>query len=151
MDAREEIVALCRRLGAALEAGDAEAMAACYAPDAVICDMAPPLMKRGADPAATAAWLAGWEAPPTIEGEGGQIAVADGVAWSTALTRMQGSLKEGTAVDLWFRTTLCFRKVEGAWLIAHDHSSVPFYMDGSLRAAVDLTPQSEVAWDSPAP
>lgn len=31
-------------------------------------------------------------------------------------------------------------KSDGAWRIAHRHESVPFYMDGSNRAAVDLTP-----------
>ena len=28
----------------------------------------------------------------------------------------------------------------GTWKIAHEHTSVPFYMDGSFRAAVDLEP-----------
>jgi ketosteroid isomerase-like protein len=36
--------------------------------------------------------------------------------------------------------TLCLTKVDGAWLIEHEHTSTPFYMDGSFRAAVDLTP-----------
>jgi hypothetical protein len=27
---------------------------------------------------------------------------------------------------------------ESTWLITHEHASVPFYMDGSVRAAVDL-------------
>jgi PhnB protein len=30
--------------------------------------------------------------------------------------------------------------VRGAWKIVHEHSSTPFYMDGSYRAAVDLKP-----------
>jgi ketosteroid isomerase-like protein len=42
--------------------------------------------------------------------------------------------------DLWFRSTTCFRKVDGEWRVAHEHSSTPFYMDGSMRAAVDLLP-----------
>jgi ketosteroid isomerase-like protein len=36
--------------------------------------------------------------------------------------------------------TLCFRKIDGEWRITHEHESVPFYMDGSVRAAVDLEP-----------
>jgi ketosteroid isomerase-like protein len=35
---------------------------------------------------------------------------------------------------------LGFRKIDGKWAIAHEHSSVPFYMDGSYKAAVDLKP-----------
>jgi len=45
-------------------------------------------------------------------------------------------------VDLWFRTTVVLKKVSGRWQIVHEHTSVPFYMDGSLRAAVDLQPDA---------
>jgi ketosteroid isomerase-like protein len=38
------------------------------------------------------------------------------------------------------RSTVCFRKIAGEWMVVHEHSSVPFYMDGSYRAAVDLQP-----------
>jgi ketosteroid isomerase-like protein len=41
---------------------------------------------------------------------------------------------------MWFRVTLGLRRIDGKWLVTHEHSSVPFYMDGSLRAAVDLNP-----------
>jgi ketosteroid isomerase-like protein len=44
------------------------------------------------------------------------------------------------AQDLWFRATLGFRKIDGKWTITHEHSSVPFYMDGSFKAAIDLKP-----------
>ena len=40
----------------------------------------------------------------------------------------------------WIRLTLCFRKIGGVWKVTHEHTSVPFTMDGSLKAAVDLTP-----------
>jgi len=32
------------------------------------------------------------------------------------------------------------REVGGAWKDRHEHISVPFYMDGSVKAAVDLKP-----------
>ncbi|WP_446719495.1 hypothetical protein [Inquilinus sp. OTU3971] len=32
------------------------------------------------------------------------------------------------------------RRAADGWVIVHEHESVPFYMDGSLRAAVDLKP-----------
>ena len=43
-------------------------------------------------------------------------------------------------MDLWFRATLGFRKIDGKCAITHEHSSVPFYMDGSFKAAIDLKP-----------
>ena len=27
--------------------------------------------------------------------------------------------------DLWLRWTACFRRIDGVWLIVHDHVSVP--------------------------
>lgn len=41
---------------------------------------------------------------------------------------------------MWLRETLGFRKLAGEWKITHQHESVPFYMDGSFRAATDLKP-----------
>jgi ketosteroid isomerase-like protein len=41
---------------------------------------------------------------------------------------------------MWMRSTLGFRKIDGTWKISHGHSSVPFLMDGSYRAALQLTP-----------
>ena len=74
-----------------------------------------------------------------------ELVVGDGLAWSTALNRIRGTKTDGTKEDIWFRTTMCFRKSGGDWRIVHDHSSTPFYMDGSLRAAVDLKPVPNAA------
>ena len=52
----------------------------------------------------------------------------------------QRMARQRQQVDLWFRETLGFRKIDGKWTITHEHSSVPFYMDGSFKAAIDLKP-----------
>jgi SnoaL-like protein len=49
-----------------------------------------------------------------------------------------GTKTDGETPDLWFRLAVCFRKTDGRWAIVHEHESVPFYMDGSFKAAVDL-------------
>ena len=51
---------------------------------------------------------------------------------------MSGTKVDGEEVSLWFRNTSCFRRNGGTWQVVHSHDSVPFYMDGSFRAAVDL-------------
>jgi len=135
----DHINALCQRLGQAHHDKDADAIVACYAPDAVIYSLAPPLVHK-TDRDGTAAWLATWDGPILIDAEDVDLVVGDGLAWSTALNRMRGTKTDGTKEDIWFRTTMCFRKTEGSWFIVHDHSSTPFYMDGSLKAAVDLRP-----------
>jgi len=53
---------------------------------------------------------------------------------------MVGTKTDGFEVDLWFRATACFVRRHGQWKIAHVHNSVPFAMDGSNRALLDLKP-----------
>ena len=138
--AREEIAALCRKLAKAHADKDAVAIADCYAPDAVIYGLAPPLAERGMNREELDAWLATWDGPILIDEADGDVIVGGDVAYGTALNRMRGRKQDGADVDLWFRTTMGFRKTGGQWRIAHDHSSVPFLMDGSDRAALDLQP-----------
>jgi len=42
--------------------------------------------------------------------------------------------------SFWFRSTLGLRRLDGEWRIVHEHTSTPFHMDGSGRAATDLQP-----------
>ncbi|HEY2469923.1 MAG TPA: hypothetical protein VGI45_19050 [Terracidiphilus sp.] len=41
---------------------------------------------------------------------------------------MVGTIKSGKKVDVAVRVTDCFKKVNGKWLIAHTHVSVPVDM-----------------------
>ncbi len=81
-----------------------------------------------------------WDGPIGLELGDLDVVVGEDVAFAHGLQRMRGRKTGGEAVDLWFRSTFCLRKVGGEWLVAHEHASVPFYMDGSFRAAVDLAP-----------
>jgi ketosteroid isomerase-like protein len=87
-----------------------------------------------------AGWFATWRGPIGYEISNLKIAVSDNVAFSHSLSRLTGTRTDGESTDLWFRETLCFQKINDQWLIAHIHESVPMYMDGSLKAAVDLKP-----------
>jgi ketosteroid isomerase-like protein len=51
---------------------------------------------------------------------------------------MSGPSTDRQETDAWVRQMLCLRRVAGAWKIAHEHISVPLYMDGSNKAALDL-------------
>jgi ketosteroid isomerase-like protein len=40
---------------------------------------------------------------------------------------------------MWLRSTVCYRKIDGRWLVTHQHSSVPF--DGETgKASLQLEP-----------
>jgi len=136
---REEIEALFERLAQAHADHDAHAIVETYAPDAVIFDLAPPLGRRGMNRDNVAAWLAGWDGPVQIDARDVSLTVDGDLAFVSALNRMRGR-QGGNDQDLWYRTTVCLQRMSGRWQIVCDHSSVPFYMDGSYRAAVDLKP-----------
>ena len=116
-----------------------DAIVGAYAPDAVIFDLAPPLGRRGMTRDSVAAWLSGWDGPIQIDARDVDLTVDGDLAFVSALNRMRGRIG-GEEQDLWYRTTMCLRRLSGRWRIVHDHASVPFYMDGSYRAAVDLKP-----------
>jgi ketosteroid isomerase-like protein len=118
-----------------------EAIAAPYAPGAAIFNLAPPLVHRGIDIAETQEWLDTWNGPIKIEPRDFQITVADDIAFCYGYMRMIGN-KKGVdkTVSFWMRETLCLERKGNSWRIVHEHNSVPFYMDGSMRPASDLEP-----------
>jgi ketosteroid isomerase-like protein len=107
-------------------------------------DLAPPLQNRGGSPKKARreieAWFATWKGPIGLEERDLVVTAGDNVAFSTSLTHMTGTKTDGTEVSLWFRTTNGFRRENGKWRIVHAHSSVPFHMDGSSKACLDLKP-----------
>ena len=135
---RAKVEEVFQRLAKAHVDHDADGIADAYAPDAVIFDLAPPLVRRGMNRESVAAWLAGWDGPIQIDARDVDLMVDGNLAFVSALNRMRGR-QGGEDQDMWYRTTMCLRRISGRWRIVHDHASVPFYMDGSFRAAVDLT------------
>ena len=128
---------------AAMHAKDAARAVATLAPGIVAFELAPPLgigPEQARDEAGLAAWFAVWDGPVTIEMRDLTIAVGGDVAWCHSLNRLGGTRADGRVVDMWMRSTLGLRNLGGAWRIAHGHTSVPFHMDGSFRAATSLKP-----------
>lgn len=126
---------------AALRRKDARAVIAQQAEGHMNFSLAPPLVSDWNGAGDLNAWFETWEGPLGYEFRELSTAVSGDIAFCHGLARLSGA-KVGGPKDLalWFRLSLCFRKVGGQWKIVHEHESVPFYMDGSLRAAVDLAP-----------
>jgi PhnB protein len=110
------------------------------AQDLVQFDLAPPLRIVHPNPKALQDWFATWRGQIGFELTDLHVTAGEEVAFCYALVHLTGSRTDGSDSDVWFRNTLCLRKVGGAWKITHGHESVPMYMDGSFRAAVDLKP-----------
>lgn len=134
------IHALVEEHAAALRRKDARGVVACHAADPVLFSLAPPLRVDQPGPEGLDGWFATWDGPIGYEIHDLRIAADGDVGFCHGLARMTGTKTDGVTVDLWFRITLGLRRTAEGWAIVHEHESVPFYMDGSLRAAVDLKP-----------
>lgn len=135
------ILALLAGLRQAHRDKDGAAIAAAFADDAVVTDLSPPLAHRGVDPKAKQAWLDTWEGPVELETPPGTLTISGDLAVHYGFTRMSGKPKAAPQpISFWLRDTIVLTRGRDGWKIAHMHSSVPFYMDGSLRAAFDLQP-----------
>ena len=127
----------------AIRAKDTNGSLSPYAPDVVRFLLEPPLRYTGVaalDKAGLEQWFRSFRGQLGYEIRDLGATVGDDVAFCHSLNRMRGTKADGEDVDLWLRTTLGFRKIDGEWRITHEHESVPFYMDGSYKAAVDLKP-----------
>jgi ketosteroid isomerase-like protein len=120
---------------------DAAAIAAQYMPDAILYDLAPPLFHQGVDLQGKKAWLETWEGPIERESRDFNFTVSGDFAFGHGFYRLSGTPKAaGRQIGFWMRATICLHRNGSAWQIVHEHTSVPFYMDGSLRPAFDLEP-----------
>jgi ketosteroid isomerase-like protein/uncharacterized protein YuzE len=136
----EEIREVLEARWAALAAGDIPGTLAYYAPSVVEFSLAPPLVyvRTDRDPRPLAEWVATFEAPPRRVITQLEITASDDVAFATSIDSMTATPKgETEEFTLWHRSTAGLRRIDGRWLITHEHDSVPFEMDGSLRASVD--------------
>jgi uncharacterized protein (TIGR02246 family) len=126
----------------ALHAKDVDKIMSVYASDVVAFDLAPPLKYAGADAHRESfeQWFATFRGPIASEMRDLDITVGKDVAFSRCFNRIRGARTNGEETDVWVRVTVCFHKRDDKWMVVHEHVSVPFYMDGSYRAAVDLEP-----------
>ena len=126
--AETSILAIIEARAKAVHAGDVNAMTVDMADDILTFDVVTPLRHEGKGAARERAdaWLASFNNP--IDWESGEIVITtDGdVAFSHSLSHVTGKQKTGATVDMWFRTTLGFRRTNNRWLIVHEHSSAPF-------------------------
>jgi uncharacterized protein (TIGR02246 family) len=137
-----EIRQLVDRWARAVRAKDVEGLMSCYATDVLSFDLAPPLQSRGADAyrRSLEAWFPTFRGPIGYEVRDLGVTPGDDVAFSHSLNRITGARTSGEETDVWVRATVCFRRIGGRWLIAHEHVSVPFEMEPPYRASLDLQP-----------
>jgi uncharacterized protein (TIGR02246 family) len=138
-----EIKALYDNWAKAFEARDINGIMAVYAPgDKLIAyDVVPPLQYKGKDAYRKdyLEFLSQYDGPIHVEYRDMGILSSGDLGVIHALERFTGKLKNGQRSDLWLRATSAVQKINGKWLIVHDHISVPIDFD-SGKAVLDLKP-----------
>lgn len=120
---------------------NAEAFADAFTADADVANLAPPLVHRGIDIAEKKKWFDGWDGPVEIDSRDFKVTVDGDHAFAYGFMKLTGHKKgPEVQVSFWMRETLCLERTGNGWKIVHEHTSVPFYMDASLRPAFDLEP-----------
>ena len=125
----------------ALRVKDIDGLMSHYAPDVLLFDLAPPLQYRGADAYRKnwEEWLPSFQGPVGYEMRDLTIATGDDVAFCHSLNRISGMRTDGEQTDVWVRATVGFRKIDGKWMITHEHLSVPYDME-TFKASLNLKP-----------
>jgi ketosteroid isomerase-like protein len=127
----------------AIRAKDAARVVSYFGGEPVMFVLAPPLQFKGDEGPGRRGvedWFNSFRGPIGYEVRDLHVAAGGDVAFCHSLNRISGTRGDGSETDIWVRETLGLRKIEGGWKITHQHQSVPMYMDGSGRAAVDLKP-----------
>jgi len=139
--AEAEIHALMNDRIEAVHAKDAARLVSHHAADVVAYDLLEPLQYRGSVDLRRRAqqWFDGYDGPMTYEIRDLVVVPGHGVAFCHGLHHVAGRLRTGQQVDMWWRATQGFRRIDGQWRIVHEHSSVPFDMT-SGKVSFDLKP-----------
>lgn len=126
---------------AAVQAKDPEPLAARQDNDVVTFDLLPPLLSHGAVSIAerTQSWFDGYASEIGHEVQELQVTAEGDLGFCSFVYHVSGTLDSGDEVDMWVRATLCCRRIDGRWMIVHDHESVPFDPETG-KAVIDLAP-----------
>jgi uncharacterized protein (TIGR02246 family) len=128
-------------LAKALNAKDIDAVMSLFAPNLVSFDIVPPLRYFGADNKRRA-WqeaFAAYTGPFAYEVHDLNVTTDGELAFVHSLNHLNATLASGQITDMWLRWTACLRRIDGVWLVVHDHVSVPADLEHG-HAALNLTP-----------
>ncbi|HWN97852.1 MAG TPA: nuclear transport factor 2 family protein [Blastocatellia bacterium] len=125
----------------AVRAKDVNGSISNYSADIVSFDVVDPLQKLGLDACRKRAkeWFSSFQGPIDYQISERNITTGDDVAFCHSLNRVRGTKTDGGSIEMWWRATVCYRKIDGRWMVTHEHSSVPFDVRTG-KASLDLKP-----------
>ena len=120
---------------------DAARAVAALAPSVLTFDVVNPLQYVGAEATRQRAeqWFSSFEGVIDYEISNLSITAAEDTAFAYGLSHVSGTTTKGERLDMFWRSTLCFRKSDSRWQIVHEHNSVPFDVQTG-EASLNLKP-----------
>lgn len=58
-----------------------------------------------------------------------RVVAGDDTAFCHCLNHVSGKMTGGKVFDNWMRVTVGYRKIDGKWLVVHEHVSAPIDME----------------------
>lgn len=110
------------------------------AADIMMFDVVDPLRRAGANEAMqrSEAWFSTFKDQIGFVMRDLVVVAGEDVAFSHSLNHYRGETSNGL-LSMWVRMTTCYQRVNGNWVIVHEHSSVPFDTDTG-KASTNLQP-----------
>jgi uncharacterized protein (TIGR02246 family) len=110
----------------AVIAKDADSLIRFYARDVVVFDVVPPASFTGSERHREhwQRWFDSMNAPFGFEMNDIRVVVDGDVAFSHSVNRVVIGEQDNVV-----RATVCYRRIDGEWLVVHEHASVPLMMD----------------------
>ncbi|WP_065259311.1 YybH family protein [Pseudomonas bananamidigenes] len=128
MSTQAQIQAIIDIYRQAVMTKDVDKVMTLYADDIVSFDAIKALQFKGKE-AYRAHWIACMEmcpGPHIFEFHEIAIETGDSIAFAHWVANCGGTNDKGETQSCWMRATACYRLVDGAWKIAHEHWSAPF-------------------------
>lgn len=139
---QRQIMKLLDNWANAIRSKDIDACMYNYARNVQLFDVVEPLEYFGLDAVRRRAteWFSTFEGPLDFDMRDLRLSSDGDVAFCHSLNHVIGTRRAGDKLDMWWRSTVCYRKMDDRWMITHVHNSVPFDVE-SGRASFDLKPQ----------
>ncbi|WP_425220205.1 YybH family protein [Ralstonia solanacearum] len=133
-DDEAQLRALIQEWAEAVRAKDVNAVMRHYAPDVVVFDVMPPLFVKGAESYRRnwQDWFDVLEGPADFQCVDLHLVVGADLACCFSVNRLRARYRDGAKHDAQTRATVCWRKIDGRWLVVHEHASVPMPVPESI-------------------
>jgi len=114
-----------------------------YDNDVLSFDVVDPLQFKGIDAIRKRLeeWFTSFQGPVENEISDLKIELSGNAAFCSRLNHVNAVKADGGKLDMWWRETTCFKKMDDRWMITHVHSSVPFNTQNG-KASLTLKPST---------